>query len=252
MNMISESLRGANYPQTKVKEVAGEVLGFVKNASITAKEKVQNIVPKALNTAKGVATLVAGAKAGQVVAELAVRAIERTQDLQYFRENGVKLSEVFTADVQNAVLNPSVPGISHLSTISERVGWLPSGVSSSVELAIEQKDPSYLKYIPEHVGEDLANIGHSVGEFLGWGASVMLVDFALAQITSAIATNEKTPDWLRKDLVDNSSYLAPWNELTTRQKFVRTTNAIALGSIVDAFVLTQQYSSPICKFVECG
>ena len=250
--MTHESLREANYPQNRVKEITGAVLDAVKSVSSVAKGKVENFMPKALNATKEIVTLFAGAKVGQTIAELSVRAIERTQDIQYFRDNGVKLSDVLTTDVQNAVLNPSIPGISHVSTIAERVGWLPKGVSSSVELAIEQNDPSYLQYIPEHIKENFASIGNSVGEFLGWGASVMLADFALAQITSAVATNEKTPDWLKNDLVENSSYLAPWGELTTRQKFVRTTNAVALGSVVDAFVLTQQYSSPICKFVQCG
>ena len=240
--MTIESLRGASYPQNRAKEIAGGVLGFV---TIAKRKVVEEIVPKALKATKDVATLVAGAKAGGVIAELLTRA--QTQ-MQYSPDSNL----LSLQEVKNAALNPSIPGFSHLSTIVERMGWLPAGVSSSVENAIEQKDPSYLKYIPEHIGEDLVNIGHSVGEFLGWSASVMLADFALAQITSAVATNEKTPNWLRKDLVDNSSYLAPWSELTTRQKFVRTTNAIALGSIVDAYLLTSQYSDPICKFVECG
>ena len=69
--MTIESLRGASYPQNRAKEIAGGVLGFV---TIAKRKVVEKIVPKALKATKDVATLVAGAKAGGVIAELLTRA----------------------------------------------------------------------------------------------------------------------------------------------------------------------------------
>lgn len=243
--MKEQSIRSASYPKDEAKRVFDNVSGSLKRGISLAEERMKGLrdsSPKLIGFAKDTATLIAGAKAGQVVAEFTVRAEDR---LKYSQP------EMLGYEARESI-NLSLPGIDHVKNVVQAAVDVSHNLAGTVGLAIEQNDAGFLSLLPEHAKRGVEYVGSNIGSLLGWGASVMLVDFALGQLTSAVATNKHTPELLKEDLVKNSSYLAPWEELTSRQKLVRTTNAVALGTIADAYLLTSKYIEPVCKFVQCG